>query len=251
MALTDNLIAFWELEEASGTRVDAHGTNDLTDNNTVLQGTGKVVSCADFERDNTEYLSRADNADLSTGDIDFTIAAWVTLESFTAAHTVWGKWGSTNGVREYWLYCWTNLDRFQFTVQDGDGAVNADALGAPSTGTWYFIVCWHDATANTVNIQVNNGTVNSVSYSFGIVDTTAPFHIGANAENGSNHHWDGLIDQVGFWKRVLTADERTELYNSGNGLSYAAMSGGAADQEPSLVGGKLIGRSLLLGHLVH
>ena len=43
MKSIDSLQGFWELlEEASGTRVDAHGANDLTDNNTVLQGTGKV-----------------------------------------------------------------------------------------------------------------------------------------------------------------------------------------------------------------
>lgn len=30
-----NLEAWWDLEEGSGTRVDSHGSNDLTDNNTV------------------------------------------------------------------------------------------------------------------------------------------------------------------------------------------------------------------------
>jgi len=34
-SLATNLVSYWELEEASGTRVDSHGSNDLTDNNTV------------------------------------------------------------------------------------------------------------------------------------------------------------------------------------------------------------------------
>ena len=48
MKLTDDMISFWELEESSGTRADAHGAHTLTDNNTVGQGTGVVGNCADL-----------------------------------------------------------------------------------------------------------------------------------------------------------------------------------------------------------
>src|SRR6056300_304684 len=51
---TTDLVSFWKLDEASGTRVDAFGSNDLTDNNTVGQGTGTVyANAADFERSNS------------------------------------------------------------------------------------------------------------------------------------------------------------------------------------------------------
>jgi len=39
-ALATNLQAWWNLEEASGTRSDSHGMNHLTDNNTVTQADG-------------------------------------------------------------------------------------------------------------------------------------------------------------------------------------------------------------------
>ena len=42
---------------------------------------------------------------------------------------------------------------------------------------------------------------------------------------------DGRLDQVGVWKRVLTADERTWLYNSGNGRSYTEI---VAYQAPNI-----------------
>jgi hypothetical protein len=67
MALTDNLIAFWGLEEASGTRNDAHGSNHLIDNNTVGSATGRVGTCANFDRFTDEHLSIVDNAALSLG----------------------------------------------------------------------------------------------------------------------------------------------------------------------------------------
>ena len=36
---------------------------------------------------------------------------------------------------------------------------------------------------------------------------------------GGPVHWDGRIDEVGFWKRVLTARNRSQLYNNGFGSS--------------------------------
>lgn len=235
MALTDNLVAFWELEEASGTRVDATGRgNDLTDNNTVLQGTGKVGNCADFELSNSEYLSRADNADLSVGDIDFTIAAWVKLESLVADAAIVAK-GGVNDL-SYGLDVNSGTTKFRFRVSSAAGftnltGVDATTFGVVSETVWYFVVAWHDATANTINIQVNDGTVDSTSYSAGSYDGSAEFRIGAFDFYGA--YWDGLIDQVGLWKRTLTSGERTSLYNGGSGLSYAAMgsvgSGGKPD----------------------
>lgn len=228
MALTDDLIAFWEFEEASGTRVDAHGSNDLTDNNTVAQGTGKVGNCADFEKSNSEYLSITDNADLSLGaDQAFTIAAWVNFESLVADASQGIVVKDTTFLREYYLIWSFTALRLQGAVFNSSGTattVDANNHGAVSTGAWLFVVFWHDPTADVIGIQVNNGTADTAAHSTGTRDTAAAFSIGALG-NGSRY-MDGLIDQVGFWKRVLTADEKTELYNGGAGLAYSAMGGG-------------------------
>jgi hypothetical protein len=46
-------------------------------------------------------------------------------------------------------------------------------------------------------------------------DTVSNFRIGARFTSESQF-WDGLIDEVGFWKRTLSAAEITELYASGS-----------------------------------
>lgn len=221
-SLLTSLVAYWKLEEASGTRVDATGRgNDLTDNNTVTQATGIVGNAAQFTAANSEYLSHADNADLSTGNVDFTVAAWVYLDSKPASvmgFVTKGSGGSTTNA-EYSLQYLNTSDRFRLVVFDGGsnaGAAVANNLGSPSTSTWYFVVAWHDSVADTVNIQVNNGTVNSSAYTFGSWDSTEPLWIGRSSSGYQN----GRIDAVGFWKRVLTAGERTSLYNGGAGLQY-------------------------------
>lgn len=232
-----SLVSVWELNEASGNAVDAHGSNTLTETSgTIDAAAGKISGCRDFEAGDTEYFTVADNAGLSAGDVDFTLTAWVNAESLGAVNRdIIAKWGSNNAVREY-IFGYTATDRFRFTVRDTGNATNttveANNLGAPSTGTWYFIVAWHDSVANTLNIQVNNGTVDSTSYSGGIQDSTAGFAIGARVD-GPQAYWDGLIDQCSLWKRVLTSGERTSLWNGGAGRAYPF----ASNARAGIIGG--------------
>ena len=250
MSLLTSLESYWNLDEASGNAVDSHGSNTLAETSGTIAaatGPGGVSGSRDFEAGDTEYLTIADNASLSTGDIDFTIAAWVQFESLGANRSIVSKY-NTGTVREYWLLYALSTDRLTFTVSNDGTAttpVPADSLGAPSTGTWYFVVAWHDAAANTTNIQVNDGAVDSVSYSSGVLDGGALFSFGAtNSGAGTNHH-DGLIAKVGFWKRVLTSGERTQLYNSGTGLLYSELT--AAGGQGPIFGGRALGRGRIFG----
>lgn len=221
MSLLTSLESYWKLNEASGNALDAHGSNTLTETSgTIGAATGKINGARDFEAADTEYFERTDNASLSVGDIDFTFSMWLQLESKSANMFALAKALDDLTGYEYSVVYNTSLDRMRFVVQDASnnfGIVTASAFGSVPTGTWIFVVVWHDATSNTLNIQINNGTVNSLSWTTGVKDSTRPFRLGA--EQGGNY-WDGLIDEVGFWKRVLTSFERTQLYNSGNGLPY-------------------------------
>ena len=215
-----NPTAFWELEETSGTRFNSVLTgNNLTDNNTVGSMAGKVGNAAQFTLANTEYLSAADNPALSTGDIDFSIAAWVYFDSLTDARTIVSK--ADTGANEYLLYFYNN--RIRFNVANAV-EVAADNLGAPTTGQWYFVVAWHDSVNNQIGIQVNGGTADTAAYAGGVVDGTAPFVIGAYASSANAH--DGRIDQVGFWKGVMSDEESMWLYNNGSGRMYSEITGG-------------------------
>lgn len=228
MAILDNLVAYWTLDETSGTRNDSHGTNHLSDNNTVLSGTGKQGNAADFEQPNVEWLNVADNTALSMGDIDFTVAFWLNGESFNDGsgnfYGIFGKSVSGGGAKEYHCFYSPSLNRFRFAVcPDGNDAntvfATADTLGAPSTGTWYFVICQYDATNNLAGISVNNGTLDTASESGGAFNGSADFLIGRALSADTT--FDGMIDEFGVWKRLLTSDEKTYLYNGGNGRTYS------------------------------
>jgi len=218
----DGLIGDWEMDEASGQALDSHGTNPLTDNNTVgSNGSGS----RDFEADNVESFSHADNADLSTGDIDFSIEATVQLESKGNDRTIAMKW---DGSGTEWILWFDNAgnfgtaDRFGFLIRNTISVVTAaqaNNAGSPALGTPYHIVARVNHVTKGISITVNNGTPNTNTYSGTIADTASAFNVGSDGAGSTL--WDGLMRRLRFWKKNLTDDEVTWLYNSGAGRSYA------------------------------
>lgn len=214
--LTNEITSFWKLDEASGTRADSVGSNNLNDNRTVTQAGGKLGDAAQFTMANSEYLSIPDNPSLSVGGTDFTISAWVYLDTKSTNMVFVGKYG---GAGEYALYYALSTDTFRCsTFPQLDAIVTPP--GGVQTGQWYFLTCSHNATTHTNTITVNNTYTHTSSSGSEPTDTTAEFSIGRFQPSGSTMYLNGRVDSVGFWKRILTSDEITELYNSGTGLDY-------------------------------
>lgn len=214
----------YPLGEASGTRRSFNsGTNTtLTDTNTVTSGTGKIGTCAQFTAANSELLSAADGAIFDfTGAL--TISVWVKLDSKGADRGIIGKWTTATANRSYSLMYATSGDRFQF-LASGDGSASttvvANNFGSPSTGVWYHIIAWHDPTADTINICVNNGTADSAAHSTNIFNSTVQFQIGRHREA---FYWDGAIDEPILYADIPTSTDRGFFYNSGNGRQWSEL----------------------------
>jgi hypothetical protein len=229
VALKTNLIAVWC--ESANPWTDQH-TNalTLTDNNTVGTAAGKVGTAGDFEDANSESLSRADEALLSTGDISWTEACWVKMESKSPNSNNYISSKATGGggdvIERVLLY--RNAasgfeDRFRIYIADFAVGVAANTFGSPSEGTWYYLQAQHDAAGDKLRIRVNDGAWDEVATG-GVAptDSAAAFYIGAYGNGGSPIvFWDGLINQFAFWKRLVTDEELDAIYNGGDGLAFS------------------------------
>lgn len=227
--LEQNLISHWTLDEASGTRVDSclAFANDLTDNNTVTQAAGKVGNAGQFKLANVEALSRVDNASLSMGTgVRMTVAAWVYADSFTSgsdgAHMIIGKRDENVGSLEWYLRAINATAKFNLEVSP-NGATPVTSVTDPiarSTDTWYFVVAWYDGV--NLNIQVDMGVITSTAFTGDLFNGTADFVIGAydGISPALRECWDGRLDLISLYKRVLTDNERAQHYASGAGLAY-------------------------------
>jgi len=212
-SLNTSLVSYWNLNESSGDRADFFGSITLTNINSVGSVAGKVHNAAVFVVASSQYLIHLDNAALSTGDIDFSFAAWVYLTNKTTDQYFIVKATDVNNYEYIVLYL-QSIDRFFFGVTSGGtpvtaAGVAATTFGSPSAGTWYFIVASHDSVNNLLEIQVNNGTINSAAFSAGVFDGPNPFTLGSLSAV--------RLDEIGFWKKRLSTQERTDLYHSGTG----------------------------------
>lgn len=215
--LTTNLVSCWELDEASGVRVDSWGANDLTDVNTVGSTAGLQNNAADFERDNSERLTVADNGSLTTGDVDLSVYSLVNFESVSVYQGLVSKWGGSVSTSEF-SFIFNNAGILRWVLHDGVVANELNSSFSPvSTATWYTLFAWHDAASNQMAIQVGTNSPDTKAHSGGVQDTTSSLVLG---REDSGSELDGLMDTTALWiGRVLTSDERSWLHNSGAGRS--------------------------------
>lgn len=240
MGLSTNLTRHYSLEEASGSRVDDVAADTLTDVNTVTQATGKIGNAAQFTAANFEALSHADDATYSTGDIDFCFAAWSYLDTIHNG-TILSKYQISGNQREYLLYYNQNdhatNNRFSLSVSNNGTTittVDANNFGAASTATWYYVIAWHDSVNNQIGISVNDSTPNTTAHTTGVFDGTAVFNIGYLLNGAAQvYPYNGRTDQVAYWKNYIpNSTERTWLYNSGTGRTYAEIAAYEASGQP-------------------
>ena len=233
-ALRADAVAYWKLDEASGTRADATGNgNNLTDaRSNVASESGKVGQSASFVMDENSVLYCLNNSDLRITGGSFTVCAWLWLDAKApCGYTIIGK---TDNNDTEWAIDYrppdpdpeNNPDRFDWYML-GAGyefpGVIANTFGAPNLHTWYFVVIAYDATNGVMKIRVDNGADDTFDWMGGTPETTAAFGIGGYVNEDppdppmAAGDFDGRVDEVGIWKRLLTEEELAYLWNSGAG----------------------------------
>ncbi len=210
--LLTGLVSYWPLDEQVGNARDAHGTNELTDTNTVTSAAGHLSTSRQFTRANFEDFRIDDNATLPFGSSSWTITGWFYVETaITGANlTMWGQNGTRIRI--------SSTGAWRPRMEHSGGNVQITTMGSAADATWYFVTVWCDTTAETFNCSIDDGTVHSLSYAGNTpTDGTGRFCIGSDSGSAQ---YGGRGEGVGMWNRVLTAAEITEVYNGGSTLAY-------------------------------
>ena len=203
--------AYWTLN--SGSWLDSVGSNNLAETNDVTLGTGIQGGAAQFTIAASTTLSIADNAALSMGDGEFTWIAWPNLDAKVGQQAIISK---RNVAQENALYYEPAVpDEYSFILTDNvPTAVVVESNYSPTAGVWDFVAAWRDKIAQTINIQVNMGTINSTAFTGTVADSDGAFVLGGLAA-GASSILGGRIDEVGIFKGVvLTQNELNVIYRS-------------------------------------
>lgn len=217
-SLLVQLNGYWKMDEASGNRADSTANGlTLTDNNTVTSAAGLISNEATFLTANQESLSHVHDALLApTGS--FTLAGWFHIDAATGVTQILVDKSdpTTGGFR----LARSNAGNIQFSITGGGQQTLLNVASLFPLSTRILIVAWFDASAGTLNFQVNNGTIQSSATAVTpAYDNTIAFRIGCNS-NGTASCITGGADEVALWGRALIAAERTAFYNGALGRTH-------------------------------
>lgn len=202
-----SLVAYWKLEEASGTRSDSKGANTLTESSATSSAGGKIGNAAAFT--GSSYLFISDNAALSMGSHSFSVLAWVYI---TEERTFQGV---VDKPTEYRLVSTGN--DWEFVVYDSvSGSSSVVINQALATNTWYLFAARYDHGQKKATLSINAGTVSTSSTALanGPIDGTQLFHIGVDTARDYSRV---RLDEVLVSKRLLTDEEVSAFYAAGAG----------------------------------
>ena len=231
--ILSGLVSYHELSETAGNdRVDSQGSNDLAEvgpgvpiNQAATLYTNGANS-TDFSNNGCgsyqEHLQKTSPTGMSPGSGSFTVGGWVQWTTDSCSMSFVSRFESSGNDRQFVLWYLLSNNAWRFDVSsDGldDFAVNDDEVFVGSTTLTRFVLAWYNGDDNTINISVNNTAPVSAAGPTAIFSSAAPYEIG-NSFIGSNTPLVGKAQGVGYWNRVLTSDERTFLYNSGDGRAF-------------------------------
>lgn len=219
------------LDEASGTRIDAAGNDDLTDVNTVPNATGKLgTNAANFTRANSERLVTT-TANITTGDTPVELEIWHKTSLTSTYRVIQGLTGTAGG--RWFLEAQIGTDNlldveFGFVNGGNQGVSFTTSTATVTDGNWHHYVVKISNNASRAEIKlyqdgslIGTGTHASLSYSLPS-DFTA-YTIGAARDWSTGtytHHSTGDSDEARLRVGNSTSDNFTLVsYNNQNNES--------------------------------
>jgi hypothetical protein len=204
------LVGHWKLDETTGmTAVDS----SLLANNATYQGSptlgvaGAVDSAVQFDGANYAITNQTFNPP-SIG----TVAFWMQRAGAPAARE---RFFGVGGDWEIW--------------QDPDGVIRCDLGGDGNVGgffsvtsmvtpsQWYHIAATFDAVADTYEIFINGVSDKSGSMA---LSPQASAQLSIAARTGlSVERFQGILDDLRIYNRILCPSDIQQLYNEGSGVS--------------------------------
>lgn len=212
--------ALWRLDEESDglssvPRVDARGSLDATDPNTIASGVGHVYARS-LDVASTKGLLVSSPAALEfTGTFHGTCWCRPDTDNDTAYILSFDDGVSTGGANNRYRLRQSGTT-MEWRVSNGttqEAVSHADAIAA---NTWEFIYFTFDNEGDVITVQKDDGTAGSTAKTSGALGPTGnDLTIGSLFDGTAA--WGGRIEQLRLGPGLLTAAEHAWLYNSGSG----------------------------------
>lgn len=219
-AATNDYINFWSFDDAGG-----HSVADTGGKNGVIMGSstglgwasGKIGTSLGMDGQTGEGVVLPDG--FLTGS-QGTLSAWFRIEELSDRNVIFsGKSTIDNNI-----YVLLSIDRdgrpqMQFRTDPTGNDRKAQGVAILNRNEWYNLVLTADAVSykmyvNGVEIAIAGENIGRWFPDF--TNHTLSYRIGASEAYPLVGSWNGMIDEVRIYNRVLTQDDVTALYAEGN-----------------------------------
>lgn len=202
--ITDNLVAYYPLNNNSGADASGNGYNMTL--NTTTATTNRFTS------PNAAVLfnGNAGGSVISNNNLNFnnqyTISCWIKATSLGGNQRIVDK--LLNTTTSNFLVDLNNTTLRFYVGNPGNN--NVQSSQPLATNTWYHIVACYDGT--TAKLYVNNILSNSTAATGVLTPNTSQMLLGV--AQSSSLRFSGAIDEVRLYNRALSTFEIASLYNA-------------------------------------
>jgi sulfur relay (sulfurtransferase) DsrC/TusE family protein len=209
MALIDDLISYYKLDETSGAVIDSTDNgNNGTNVGAIPNQEGIIGTSYNFTENQYVDTNYTGNSTLND---EITVSMWVYPMKSEEIRTIFAK-NVNAGDRNFELYV-DSLKPLFLT-----GGIESFLWGSQTLdlNEWNMITITYSKSDEKAKMYINGAFDNETTHSSSLTSNTNSYRIG-NYNLGA---MSGKIDEVGIWSRALTSTEVSDLYNSGDGLAY-------------------------------
>lgn len=220
---TNGLIHYWNLNSPSAFILDNVGS---------LTGSGYNITWTAGKRGNAKRFNGTSSY-IDFGNVlpidrttVFSFAFWMNEPDRDEISHIIAKQDNLN-VGQGYAIAIGKSDQLVFNIANDSHAGNMIQVqgGVIRDGNWHMVVVTYDGSSSGKGVKfyvdgklpTTSVTLDSLSQS---PVATVPLRFGTRGHAGAKFGtYAGILDEVGYWNRVLTAQDVTALYNNGLGLT--------------------------------
>jgi hypothetical protein len=161
------------------------------------------------------YYNYAEDLQIPIDKSNFSVSCWFKAQDTFDQRTIAAQWYDDIGYS--WLIYFNGDGNIVIVVNNNDGFHFLPPNLHFDTNTWYHLVFTYDG--NDVKLYINSQLVGIMAVGGALINTLTPIEIGTHAGSTDNI-FNGSIDEVGIWNRVLSQENIFNLYYRRDGNSY-------------------------------
>jgi hypothetical protein len=221
-AVTDGIVAYWSFDDHLFDSIkDFHGTARGTAPIPFVDGKAGFGKAIKLNAGKFVEITGGNEDELEFPGGSMSIAGWFKVDAFDT------EWQAliAKGEGENWRVARrAATGAIAYAGGVGEGA---DDVPAVNDGLWHHFVAVSDATGAEFGTALYvDGVRRGVNATLPVLaQNDRNVLIGANPDTTPNRAWNGEIDDIAIWGRVLSAAEVATLYYGGTGTPISSLSG--------------------------